>query len=292
MSPSCAANTSACTSTCRAAPACLGIGARIGLDFGNTAARDALRALLRLVSLADCKTSLSERQKAALADFVLDDAAFSRGLEALCVHSLESAIDRLRAFSLFGELDGFQWKTFPESRALRLSAAARIGALPVVIAIDLFADAEALRNAAPESLILRETPWFVIASSPLPDRDTDEKPEPLSLSVFAGNGTENIMCALSLEDAGKVLRLKTTLDQTTPLRSRGTRRSIYGEAISQPGACTFLSAEGASSAERADALARVLLKGADILERRLDIARASLVEGRRIETRLLKESSL
>ena len=83
MSPSCAANTSACTSTCRAAPACLGIGARIGLDFGNTAARDALRALLRLVSLADCKTSLSERQKAALADFVLDDAAFSRGLEAV-----------------------------------------------------------------------------------------------------------------------------------------------------------------------------------------------------------------
>ena len=173
-------------------------------------------------------------------------------------------------------------------RAERFALRTRLGGLPALFTLDFFADAE-VQNEVPEELVLRGLPRFV-AGTDFPETvrevesSSDERP---TLLIRAGEGTENIMCALSLEDAARFFKLPVTLDTTTPLRAEGSRAGVYGPALTQPGCCAFLSASGGSSSLRIEALLRAFEKGADILERRLDAARAGVAEGRGLEQRLL-----
>lgn len=173
-------------------------------------------------------------------------------------------------------------------RAERFALRTRLGGLPALITLDFFADEE-LQNEVPEELVLRGMPRFVVGTEFL---EAVRKTEPSSdglptLLIRAGEGTENIMCALSLEDAARFRKLPVTLDAETPLRTEGSRSGVYGRALTQPGSCAFLSASGGTSSLRIEALLHTLEKGADILERRLDAARAGVAEGRSLEKRLL-----
>lgn len=173
-------------------------------------------------------------------------------------------------------------------RAERFALRMRLGGLPALLTLDFFADGE-LQNEVPEELVLRGLPRFVVGTEfPETVRDAESSPDELpTLFILAGEGTENIMCALSLEDAARFLKLSVTLDTRTPLRKEGCRAGVYGPALTQPGCCAFLSASGGSPSLRIEALLRTLEKGADILERRLDAARAGVAEGRGLEQRLL-----
>lgn len=171
----------------------------------------------------------------------------------------------------------------------RFSLRTRLGGLPAELLIDFLTDAETLADHAPDELILRGMPWFVLGT--VVSDPADEPSEGPTLHIHAGCSTENIMCALSLEDAACFLRVPVRLDTETPLRSGGSRRSVYGKAMTQPGACAFLRASGGTSAARIEALLHTLEKGADILERRLDAARADVAQGRILEKRLLSEAA-
>lgn len=175
-----------------------------------------------------------------------------------------------------------------DGRVERFTTVLPLGGLPALLLLDLFHDAECLLTDAPDELILRGMPWFVPAAN-LSGRENASatEGEGPAIWIFAGDGTENIMCALSLEDAARFGKLPVKLDTTTPLRTRENRASLYGSALTQPGACAFLTVSGGTPASRVDALLRTLEKGADILERRLDAARAGVAEGRALEKRLL-----
>ena len=173
-------------------------------------------------------------------------------------------------------------------RAERFALRTRLGGLPALFTLDFFADAE-VQNEVPEELVLRGLPRFVVGAD---FSEAVQKAEPSSdglptLLIRAGEGTENIMCALSLEDAARFWKIPATLDCKTPLRAEGSRAGVYGRALTQPGSCAFLTVSGGTPSSRVDALLRTMEKGADILERRLDAARAGVAEGRALEKRLL-----
>ena len=172
-------------------------------------------------------------------------------------------------------------------RAERFSLRTRLGGLPALITLEFWRDAESLAKEAPEELVLRGMPWFVLGTDlPAKENASVKEGEEPEIRIFTGEGTENIMCALSLEDAARFWKFAVTLD-SMPLRRPGSLAGVYGRALTQPGACSFLCASGGTSSRRVEALLRTLEKGADILERRLDAARAGVAEGRAIERRLL-----
>ena len=174
-------------------------------------------------------------------------------------------------------------------RAESFSLRTRLGCLPALITLEFWRDAESLAKEAPEELVLRGMPRFVVGAD---FSEAVQKAEPSSdglptILIRAGEGTENIMCALSLEDAARFWKIPATLDCKTPLRTEGSRAGVYGRALTQPGSCAFLTVSGGTPASCVDALLRTMEKGADILERRLDAARAGVAEGRALEKRLL-----
>lgn len=234
----------------------VGIAARLTADTPLTdGAADALSALLRLMA-PECA-----------------DEKFGEDLgavrEALVRHP------NVRAESL---LDG---------RIERFTAVLTLGGLPALLLLDIFHDAKQLVREAPDGLVLRGMPWFVLGTDlPATENASVKEGEEPEIRIFTGEGTENIMCALSLEDAARFWKFAVTLD-STPLRRPGSLAGVYGRALTQPGACSFLCASGGTFSRRVEALLRTLEKGADILERRLDAARAGVAEGRAIERRLL-----
>ena len=160
-----------------------------------------------------------------------------------------------------------------DGRIERFTAVLTLGGLPALL--------------LPDGLVLRGMPWFVLGTDlPAKENASVKKGEEPEIRIFTGEGTENIMCALSLEDAARFWKFAVTLD-SMPLRRPGSLAGVYGRALTQPGACSFLCASGGTSSRRVEALLRTLEKGADILERRLDAARAGVAEGRAIERRLL-----
>ena len=159
-------------------------------------------------------------------------------------------------------------------RAERFALRTRLGGLPALLTLDFFADAE-VQNEVPEELVLRGLPWFVVGAD---FSEAVQKAEPSSdglptILIRAGEGT--------------VWKIPATLDCKTPLRAEGSRAGVYGRALTQPGSCAFLTVSGGTPSSRVDALLRTMEKGADILERRLDAARAGVAEGRALEKRLL-----
>ena len=188
------------------------------------------------------------------------------------------------------QLPNLRHETLIAKRAERFSMTSQIGALTAVICLDLLAAPETERTEANEALILRGMPWFVLSiDSSYASHLTASTGKP-DFIVAAGAGTENIMAALSLEDAARSLGFSTVLDDKTPLRASTSKRAIYGEDITQPGVAAFLFLPSSEEAhfDHAQAAADLLIKATDILERRLDIARASVAQGRGEETRLLK----
>ncbi len=174
-----------------------------------------------------------------------------------------------------------------DGRVERFTTVLPLGGLPALLLLDLFHDAECLLTDAPDELILRGMPWFVPAANLFGKENASvTEGEGPGIQIFAGDGTENIMCVLSLEDAARFGKIPVQLD-ATPLRNGESRAGLYGSALTQPGACAFLTVSGGTPASCVDALLRTMEKGADILERRLDAARAGVAEGRALEKRLL-----
>lgn len=238
------------------------------------------------------KGERKSRTQAILAVFLRLFAACneSAGLTNTEIHRLSTQLPKQAMLSLCEQLPSLRHETLIAERAERFSMTSQIGALTAVICLDLLDNPEAERTEANEALILRGMPWFVLSiDSSYASRLTASTGKP-DFIVAAGAGTENIMAALSLEDAARSLGFSTVLDDKTPLRASTSKRAIYGEDITQPGvaALLFLPSSEKGHFAHAQAAADLLIKATDILERRLDIARASVAQGRGEESRLLK----
>ena len=248
----------------------LGIAARVSAN-GTLARRelDALVVFLRLLF------SASSDEAALVSRFLASRSALESRPAAATMASVLEVLPSLSCAWLIPD------------RVRRFSADIPAGPVTVRLQLDLVKALEDERNEAPEAIILRDMPWFVLSSAVEAHAERPAPEEPL-FKISAGRGTENIMCALSLEDAARALGFKASLDDKTPLRDSRSRRTAYGEDITQPGAAAFLTVTGGTDSSRTAACAQLLIKAADILERRLDIARASAAEGIRIENELLQ----
>lgn len=184
-------------------------------------------------------------------------------------HQADQALS-LEYFDELARLAALRAEAFPDARTIRFHAPIRFGRTRAEAVLLLAEDVQALRADPPGALIAAGTPVLALGSA---GSLAQSAGEPLSL-VIEATDEDNVMCALSLEDAAKYL--KRPVRWRNDLPERAALR--FSDALLARGAGAVLTAAG-PAAEAVPAALDILAAAASILPRRLDAARMSAAQG-------------
>lgn len=157
-------------------------------------------------------------------------------------------------------------------RVMHFETTLRLGGIPVRLTADRRSKTAA--QAAP----LRGLPLFAAASPAEKSGGPDVR-----LLEETNWAWDSVMAGLSIEDAARSAGIALTSRTDRPLRNA---RLPYADRNTVPGTASHLSAVSGSPEAAGSALFTVLVKACEILERRLDMARAGVEEGKAKEAAL------
>ena len=157
-------------------------------------------------------------------------------------------------------------------RVMHFETTLRLGGIPVRIR------AERRSKTAAQSAPLRGLPLFAAASPAEKSGGPDVR-----LLEETNWAWDSVMAGLSIEDAARSAGIALTSRTDRPLRNA---RLPYAGRNTVPGTASHLSAVSGSPEAAGRALCTVLVKACEILERRLDMARAGVEEGKAKEAAL------